>query len=92
MLKTFPSTLYDVNEEDVGGSSIVPALHTCFDDGRALAASLLLLLGYAFLLGKLENVVAAEEEDWTARGRVSALLRGLRETAAQCSKWLCGVR
>jgi exosortase len=30
-----------------------------------------------------ENVAAAEEEDWTARGRVRAALRGQRETGAQ---------
>jgi exosortase len=30
-----------------------------------------------------ENVAAAEEEDWTARGRVRAALRGRRETGAQ---------
>lgn len=30
-----------------------------------------------------ENVVAAEEEDWTACGRVRAALRGRRETGAQ---------
>jgi exosortase len=30
-----------------------------------------------------ENVTAAEEEDWTARGRVRAALRGRRETGAQ---------
>jgi exosortase len=30
-----------------------------------------------------ENVAAAEEEDWTARGRVHAALRGRRETGAQ---------
>jgi exosortase len=30
-----------------------------------------------------ENVAAAEEEDWTARGRLGAALRGRRETGAQ---------
>jgi len=30
-----------------------------------------------------ENVAAAEEEDWTARGRLRAALRGRRETGAQ---------
>ena len=30
-----------------------------------------------------ENVAASEEEDWTARGRVRAALRGQRETGAQ---------